>query len=94
MVFNILLSKKASLEIENDIEYYSEINKKLGKQFYSEFLENLDYLKTNPFLFQIKFDTFREVPFKKFPYVIVYEIIENSLIINAVFHTSRNPEKK
>lgn len=44
MVFNILLSKKASLEIENAIEYYSEINKKLGKQFYSEFLENLDYL--------------------------------------------------
>lgn len=94
MGFNILLSKKASIEIEEAIEYYNEINKKLSGRFYIEFLENLDYIRTNPFLFQIKFDTFREIPFKVFPYVIVYEIIENSIIINAVFHTSRNPEKK
>lgn len=94
MAFNILLSKKASIEIENTIEYYMLINKKLGERFYSEFLENLNYIRINPFLFQIKFDPFREVPLKTFPFVIVYEIIDNSIIVNAVFHTSRNPEKK
>ena len=94
MVFNILLSKKATAELEDAIEYYNQINKKLGERFYLELLENLNYIRTNPFLFQLKFDTFREIPLKKFPFIIVYEIIDHSIIVNAVFHSSRNPESK
>jgi hypothetical protein len=30
----------------------------------------------------------------KFPFVIIYEIIETEIIIYSVFHTSRDPEKK
>ena len=94
MVFNILLSRKATAELEDAIQYYNQIDKKLGEKFYSEFIENLNYVRINPFLFQIKFDTFREIPLKKFPFVIVYELIDLSIIVNAVFHTSRNPESK
>lgn len=94
MVFNILLSRKATAELEDAIQYYNQIDKKLGEKFYSEFIENLNYVRINPFLFQIKFDTFREIPLKKFPFVIVYELIVLSIIVNAVFHTSRNPESK
>lgn len=94
MVFNILLSKKATAELEDVIKYYSQINKKLGERFYLELLENLNYIRINPFLFQLKFDTFREIPLKKFPFIIVYEIIDHSIIVSAVFHTSRNPESK
>ena len=94
MVFNILLSRKATAELEDAIQYYNQIDKKLGEKFYSEFIENLNYVRINPFLFQIKFDTFREIPLKKFPFVIVYELIDLSIIVNAVFHTSRNPEIK
>ena len=94
MVFNILLSSKATAELEDAIQYYNQIDKKLGEKFYSEFIENLNYVRINPFLFQIKFDTFREIPLKKFPFVIVYELIDLSIIVNAVFHTSRNPESK
>lgn len=94
MVFNILLSRKATAELEDAIRYYNQIDKKLGEKFYSEFIENLNYVRINPFLFQIKFDTFREIPLKKFPFVIVYELIDHSIIVNAIFHTSRNPESK
>lgn len=94
MAFNILLSKKYTIEIEEAIDYYNNIDKKLSKRFYTEFLENLSHLKNNPYQFQIKFDTFREVPLKIFPFVLVYEIIDNSVIVNAVFHSSKNPENK
>lgn len=94
MVFNILLSRKATAELEDAIQYYNQIDKKLGEKFYSEFIENLNYVRINLFLFQIKFDTFREIPLKKFPFIIVYELIDLSIIVNAVFHTSRNPESK
>lgn len=94
MAFNILWSKKALLDIEDSLECYSEINDTLPKRFYDNVLKNVLLLTKNPYLFQIKFDSFRELPLKKFPYVIVYEIIDNKVIIIAVFHTSKNPDKK
>ena len=94
MAFNILWSKKALLDIEESLEWYGEINDTLPKRFYNEVLKNVLLLIKNPYLFQIKFDSFRELPLKKFPYVIVYEIIDNKVIIIAVFHNSKNPDKK
>lgn len=94
MVFNILWSKKALLDIEDSLEWYSEINSVLPKRFYNEILKKVILLTKNPHLFQIKFDSFRELPLKKFPYIIIYEIIDNKVIIIAVFHTSKNPDKK
>lgn len=94
MDFNVLISKKATREIEESITYYQEINKTLANRFYTEVIENIEVIKKNPFLFPIKFDTFRETSLKIFPFVIVYEIIDNLIIIVAVFHTSRNPDNK
>lgn len=94
MDFNVLISKKATLEIEESITYYQEINKALANRFYIEVNENIEVIKRNPFIFPIKFDTFRETPLKIFPFVIVYEIIDNLIIIVDVFHTSRNPDNK
>ena len=94
MVFKILWSKKALIEVEKALEFYDEIQPKLGEKFYTELQHASAYIKSNPFLFQVKFDFFREAPLKKFPYVVVYEIIDSLIIIAAVFHTSRNPENK
>jgi len=36
----------------------------------------------------------RELKLSKFPYLIIYEILEDVVIIHAVFNTSKNPGKK
>jgi len=33
------------------------------------------------------------MPLAKFPFIIIYEIIESEVVIYSVFHTSRNPDK-
>jgi len=64
------------------------------EQFLDYFKGYLKILKTNPELFSIKKPPFfRELPLKKFPFVIIYEIFQNEVIIYSVFHTSRNPKK-
>ncbi len=94
MGFNVVITKKAKLEIEDGMFFYNNVSKKTSQLFYKDFIEHVEYIKKNPLLFQIKFDTFREVPLKTFPYLIVYEVIDKTIIINAVFHFSRNPLKK
>ena len=95
MVFKIVISKLAESEIDETIEFYESKRKGLGKQFLDYFKGYLKILKTNPELFSIKKSPFyRELPLKKFPFVIIYEIFQNEVIIYSVFHTSRNPTKK
>ena len=95
MVFNIVISGLAESEIEKTIEFYESRRKGLGKQFLQYFKGYLKILKTKPELFSIKKPPFyRELPLKNFPFVIIYEVFQNEVIVYSVFHTSRNPTKK
>ena len=48
----------------------------------------------NPF-FEIKIKNYRVLPLSKFPYIIIYKILEDTKIVDivSIFHTSQNPKK-
>ncbi|MFD2938600.1 type II toxin-antitoxin system RelE/ParE family toxin [Flavobacterium notoginsengisoli] len=95
MVFKIKILPLAEKEINASIEFYESRSKGLGKQFLTYLRSYLKVLKTNPELFEIKKQPgYREMTLVKFPFVIIYEIIRNEIVIYSVFHTSRNPERK
>ncbi len=95
MVFKIKILPLAENEIDASIEFYESRSKGLGKHFLTYLRSYLKVLKTNPELFEIKRQPgYRERTLVKFPFVIIYEIIGNEIIIYSVFHTSRNPERK
>lgn len=95
MVFKIIILPLAEKEIDESIEFYESRSKGLGKQFLVYLRSYLKVLKTNPQLFAIKKQAnYRELTLVKFPFVIIYEIIGNEIIIHSVFHTSRNPQRK
>lgn len=95
MVFKIIISKLASLEITESIDFYESRRKGLGKEFLIYLKSVFHILKSNPELFPVKRKSiYREVSLKKFPFTIIYEIMKDEVIIYSVFHTSRNPDKK
>ena len=86
MVFNLKILPLAEKEIDESIKFYESRCKGLGKQFLSYLKSYLKVLKANPELFEIKKKPYyRELPLVKFPFVIIYEIIENDIIIHSVF---------
>lgn len=95
MVFKITILPLAEKEIDKSIEFYESRSKGLGKQFLIYLKSYLKVLSTNPELFEIKKQpSYRELTLVKFPFVIIYEIIQNEVIIHSVFHTSRNSQEK
>jgi plasmid stabilization system protein ParE len=95
MAFKIKILPLAEKEIDESIEFYESRSKGLGKQFLIYLKSYLKVLKTHPELFEIKKQpSYRELTLVKFPFVIIYEIIGNEIIIHSVFHTSRNPQRK
>lgn len=95
MTCNIKVLPLAEKEIDAAIEFYESRSKDLGKRFLTYLKSYLKVLKTNPELFEIKKQPcYRELTLVKFPFVIIYEIFENEIIIHSVFHTSKNPQRK
>lgn len=94
MAFKILITERAQLNIEDAIDYYEFKRQGLGYEFYADFMNNLNYIIQHPFLSPVKINPFREYPLSTFPYIIIYDIVDDTVVIASVFNTHLNPAKK
>jgi plasmid stabilization system protein ParE len=93
--FQIVILEKAFQEIENARDYYENNQLNLGTSFTNEVFSILEILESNPLLFPVKFENIREAVIKKFPFVVIFEVLPNDeIIVLSVFHFRRNPEDK
>ncbi|RFZ95353.1 type II toxin-antitoxin system RelE/ParE family toxin [Mucilaginibacter conchicola] len=91
-MYNILLLDGAIADIRDAHDWYEERQQGLGKRFQKTVFSKLDLIQQNPLLYQVRFsEVFRFAKTDIFPFLIVFEIVDQSIIVNAVFHTSRNP---
>ena len=94
MSYKIIVSPIASKNIEDTVEYYIfKAGKKVALDFLNDYKKTYEALKISP-LYQFHDENYRFFPFKKFPYVAFFIVDESSKIVylNAVFHTSQEPE--
>lgn len=95
MKFSVYNKPEANQDIYDASQWYEEQKQGLGFDFIDDVEELLGYLESNPEIFQKKHGEIREAPLKRFSYVVLYSIEnEKNVIVFAVFHTSKNPNKK
>lgn len=95
MNYRIIISPNASKNIDDAVEYYVEhVSKKVALDFLADFQKTYKALQKNPF-YQIHDKTYRFVPFAKFRYIAFFIVdeINKTVLLNAVFHTSQDPNK-
>lgn len=97
MAFNFTLQNRARIEILEAINWYESRKTGLGKEFLTEVEAEIRRITEGPLLFP-KFNgmntTFRRSVLKKFPFVIIFSLYKDQVIIHSVFHTHQNPDKK
>lgn len=81
----------AESELDESIQYYEIQQKGLGKRFYSDFKNTLVRIQKFPKANQIIISDIRRCLLKTFPYSIVYEIINNTIVIISISHQHRKP---
>ena len=93
MKYKIKIEPEANQDIQETINWYNERQKGLGRKFHNEIKNYFKHLKFNPF-YEIRYDNVRCITIKKFPYTIHFTVneVDNTVIVRAIFHTSRNPE--
>ena len=91
----LTIDSEAQIEIEKAIEHYETIRSGLGKEFYNYLDGYFGVLTEGNVLFKIKRrPAFRELPLKRFPYVIIYEQTKKEIYVFSVFNTYQNPRKE
>jgi plasmid stabilization system protein ParE len=92
--YSLVIKEEAVAEIEDSYYYYEEQLPGLGELFKKFLDKTFNSIRKNPHGFNEISQNRRQAVIKKFPFVIIYEIFENTIVVFAVFHTSRNPEQK
>lgn len=92
-MFTVIISEAAQLEFEDAYVWYELKHIGLGDDLALCYEEALATIARNPY-FQKKHKDFRTLRVRRFPYKIVYRLIDKSTIkVDSFFHTSRNPKR-
>lgn len=70
--------------------WYEKQREGLGEEFLKELDTFFNKIKTHPEHFSKIKKSIRQVALKRFPYVIVFELINEEVVVFAVFHTKRS----
>lgn len=90
----IVLKQEAKSEIVESYLFFEERQHGLGEAFFKELEQLFQLISLNPRLFPAYRKSLKKVAMRRFPYIIIYEIENTSIIVYAVFHTSRNPASR
>jgi plasmid stabilization system protein ParE len=96
MAYKLIITELADDDTESALLYYGSINSALSDRFYDELDEVYKKLSEAPqyysFISASKSEV-RDVALKSFPYVVVFEIIADSVYVLSVLNTHRrSPE--
>jgi len=94
MKCSLEIKDEANLEIIEAYLYYEEKRTGLGEEFLEHLESYFDRIKNNPKHFPQKRNPYREAFIKRFPFLIIYEIKKDIVIVYSVFNTWQNPQKK
>jgi hypothetical protein len=94
MTYTLEVKNEANIEIIEAYLYYEEKRTGLGEEFLEHLETYFNRIKIEPKHFPQKRTPYREAFIKRFPFLLIYEITKNKVIVYSVFNTWQNPKKK
>ncbi len=94
MAYLLEIKQEAKDDIVKGFLWYESKKEGLGTKLVSEIESVIEYIGIYPFHYQIRTKSFREAVLKIFPFVVVYEVNQNKVIVYSVFPTRKNPSSK
>ena len=93
MGFSLRINHSAQNDLESSISRYEAKKVGLGKRFLNDLEKTLSRIQTNPYIFKVE-NNYRNALLDIFPYIVIFEIDHQEIIILAIFNTHQNPTKK
>jgi len=82
----------AQIELDETIEYYNSESPGLGDSFLLEALNTIERIRHFPKAWQPFSSTTRRCQLRRFPYGIIYQILNTEILVVAVANLHRKPD--
>jgi plasmid stabilization system protein ParE len=93
MAAELAISPEAANDIESAYAWYEKRRIGLGEEFLGCVDAIIQALSRAPEMYPKAYKEYRRALVRRFPYAVFYESGDRIIIIHAVFHTARDPEK-
>lgn len=96
MAYKLIIKDEVKLDTEDVYNYYENKREGLGEKFLQELAEAYDRLSTHPQHYGFVNDQyfFRTIKIDRFPYSILYKIIEDSVIVYKIHNTHTHLKRR
>lgn len=89
----IILTPEAKVDASDAYAWYEEKNHGLGDDFLGCLESALLQIARHPTSYPVRFDNFRRILIRRFPYAVYFEHDNNAVYIYYVFLSSQSPLK-
>lgn len=93
MSLPVRVRPEAAQDLEDAAAWYEEQSKGLGHEFLDEVRRSLQRVVEQPELYPSVHRTTRRVLIRRFPFGVFYRIETDSIVVIAVMHGSRDPQR-
>ena len=88
------VKEKAALQLTQAFLWYEEQQQYLGVAFWEEWESTVEYISRHPEGCSKKYKNFRQAIFRRFPYLIIYEIETDKVIVYSIINAKRHPSRR
>lgn len=94
MPYSIEVRSLAAVEIMEAYDWYELQREGLGEEFLEELELFYHSLERSPHSYAYYDKPVRQGKIKRFPYIVVFEIFDTTVVVYSVFMTDRDPSEK
>ncbi|CAN1208959.1 type II toxin-antitoxin system RelE/ParE family toxin [Tumidithrix helvetica PCC 7403] len=92
MSLPIVFRVEAQAEFDEAFDWYEQQRTGLGVDFLMCVAEILEHIESLPEAYEIIYEDVRRAVVRKFPYLILYKVEPDRVVVLAVFHSKRDPQ--
>ena len=89
----LVLLPEAVADVAHGYNWYEQQEPGLGEEFLRCLDETYALIAAFPLRYPVRFDSFRRILVRRFPYAVYFEHDEQTVYVHYVFHCSQDPEK-
>jgi plasmid stabilization system protein ParE len=91
VTLQVYIRPEAEADLDDAALWYQTQAAGLGYEFLDEIKKTLQIMADNPEIFQEIYKNVRRAIVQRFPFVIYYQIEEETIVVLGIIHASRNP---
>ena len=93
MSWKPIVRPRARLQIAEATDWYDSQTTGLGEDFLHAFENTLESICRNPYQYEVLRGDLRRAVLHRFPYLVIYAVSEDEVIVLRCVHAHRDPQR-